>query len=146
MIEISGEKFQRFFKQRNNHTTFQGGYLEISYVLLCWFGKVIYVITNTLLFSHCYLHTDDSFPILCSFIIITVRSSLFPRWLLFSFPCDVMTSSILIRKCCIWIQELFTNYAGNTFVRVCLKDKVSVRVFILRQIYWAEKDFNSVYF
>lgn len=146
MIEISGENSKDFFKQRNNHITFQCGYLEISHVLLCSFGKVIYVITNTLLFSHCYLHTDNSFPILCSFIIITVRSSLFPRWLLFSFPCDVMTFSTLIRKCCILIQELFTNYAGNTFVRVCLKDKMSVRAFILRQICWAEKDFNSVYF
>lgn len=69
-----------------------------------------------------------------NFFFIAVRSSLFPRWLLFLFPCDVLTFSTLIKKCYVHIQELFTNYAGNTFVRVCLKDKVSVRMFILGQI------------
>lgn len=53
-----------------------------------------------------------------------------------------MTFSTLIKKCYVHIQELFTNYAGNTFVRVCLKDKVSVRMFILGQICWAEKGFK----
>lgn len=31
LIEISGEEFQKYFEQRTNHITFQGGYLEVRY-------------------------------------------------------------------------------------------------------------------
>lgn len=45
-----------------------------------------------------------------------------------------------------YTEELFTNYVGNTFVRVCLKDKVSVGMFILGLIVELKKVLKCIYF